>query len=139
MIISYQYGKFSFTEYDANFDEHSYIWKIHEFYADFPFLPQLDFKEVESISFEDDRDLYLITFHPKLKREAVGGYVAPEVHPFLEALAKNKELIKTKAYELMNAKPNNQKPGRDIIAEFDVLKTEIEKIKSEVNMLKSKG
>lgn len=136
MIISYQLGKFCFTEFDQDWNEHSQIWKIADFYTDFPFLPQLDFNEIGSISFEDDRDLYLITYHPKLKKEAVGGYSSPSVHPFLKAIEDNKETIRNRAYELMTVQETPTEPPIDIVAELNALKAKISKIENDIDAIK---
>jgi len=138
MIINYQLGKFSFTEYDEDWNEHSYIWKISEFYSDFPFLPQLNFREIDSISFEDDRDLYLITYHPKLKKEAVGGCTTPDIHPFLKALNDNKNAIKARAYELMNQQSTPHEPAVDVITELTALKKRLSKLEDDVGRMKSR-
>lgn len=131
MIISYQLGKFCFTEFDQDWNEHSQIWKIADFYTDFPFLPQLDFQEVSSISFEDDRDLYLITFK---HTPTVGGYTTPEIHPFLQSLQDNKATIKARAYELM-APVEPEDPGPSLESQLSAANTKIADLESVIDAI----
>ena len=139
MIISYQNKRFSFTEFDDDGNEHSYIWSITDFYTDFPFLPQLDMTEINSISFEDERPLYLIVYREGLNRPAV-HVKNPNDNQFLQAINDNKETIRTRAYELINARTEVE-PGRDIVQEFDEYKTKpqltISSLEAEIVKLKN--
>ena len=140
MIIDYQRKKFAFTEFDEEGNEFGWIWKINDFYDDFPFLPKLNFDEIENINFDDERPLYIIVYFEKLNKEAVCGK-SPNVHKFFQAIENNKQIIKNRAYELMNAQQKNLEPVRDIVAEFDEYKTQVQSIisnfKNEVANLKS--
>lgn len=131
MILSYQRRKFAFTEFDEEGNEYGQIWKIANFYNDFPFLPQLNFDEVDSVNFDDERPLYLIVYFERLNKNAVSGK-SPDVHPFFQAIEANKQTIKDRAYELINGQKESQEPVRDIVAEFDALKAEVDKLKSDV-------
>ena len=132
MIIDYQRKKFAFTEFDEEGNEFGWIWKINEFYTDFPFLPKLNFDEIENINFDDERPLYIIVYFEKLNKEAVCGK-SPNVHKFFQAIENNKQIIKNRAYELMNAQQKNLEPVRDIVAEFDEYKTEVQSIIDNLN------
>ncbi len=136
MILSYQNKRFCFTEFDDDGNEHSYIWSITDFYTDFPFLPQLDMTEINSISFEDERPLYLIVYREGLNRPAI-HVKDPKDNQFMKAIADNKGLIKARAYELITHQDENQEPERDIVAEFDAMKAEFTKLKSDVEILKA--
>lgn len=132
MIIDYQRKKFAFTEFDEEGNEVGWIWKINEFYTDFPFLPKLNFDEIENINFDDERPLYIIVYFEKLNKEAVCGK-SPNVHKFFQAIENNKQTIRNRAYELISANQENLKPGRDIFAEFDEYKTEVQSIINNLN------
>lgn len=132
MIIDYQRKKFAFTEFDEEGNEVGWIWKINEFYTDFPFLPKLNFDEIENINFDDERPLYIIVYFEKLNKEAVCGK-SPDVHKFFQAIENNKQIIKNRAYELMNAQQKNLEPVRDIVAEFDEYKAEVQSIINNLN------
>jgi len=132
MIIDYQRKKFAFTEFDEEGNEFGWIWKINEFYEDFPFLPRLNFDEIENINFDDERPLYIIVYFEKLNKEAVCGK-SPNVHKFFQAIENNKQTIRNRAYELISANQENLKPGRDIFAEFDEYKTEVQSIINNLN------
>ena len=132
MIIDYQRKKFAFTEFDEEGNEFGWIWKINEFYEDFPFLPKLNFDEIENINFDDERPLYIIVYFEKLNKEAVCGK-SPDVHKFFQAIENNKQTIKNRAYELMHANQGSFEPGRDIIAEFDEYKMEVQSIINNLN------
>lgn len=132
MIIDYQRKKFAFTEFDEEGNEFGWIWKINEFYTDFPFLPKLNFDEIENINFDDERPLYIIVYFEKLNKEAVCGK-SPDVHKFFQAIENNKQIIKNRAYELMNAQQKNLEPVRDIVAEFDEYKAEVQSIINNLN------
>ena len=132
MIIDYQRKKFAFTEFDEEGNEFGWIWKINEFYTDFPFLPKLNFDEIENINFDDERPLYIIVYFEKLNKEAVCGK-SPNVHKFFQAIENNKQTIRNRAYELISANQENLKPGRDIFAEFDEYKTEVQSIINNLN------
>lgn len=136
MILSYQRRKFAFTEFDEDGNEYGQIWKIADFYADFPFLPQLDFNEVDSINFDDERPLYLIVYFERLNKDAIAGKT-PDIHPFFQAIEENKQTIKNRAYELIQGQSSDQEPGRDIVADLDTLKAEFMKLKSDVEILKA--
>ena len=133
MIISYQNKRFCFTEFDNDGNEYSNIWSIPNFYNDFPFLPRLDMNEINSISFEDERPLYLISYRESLNRPAL-KINDPNEDQFFKAIAENKEIIRTKAYESLTS-GNQEEPARDIIKEFDELKSEFLKIKADIDNL----
>jgi hypothetical protein len=146
MILSYQNKRFCFTEFDDDGNEHSYIWSITDFYTDFPFLPQLDMTEINSISFEDERPLYLIVYREGLNRPAV-HVNNPSEHLFFRAIAENKETIKNRVYELLTPQ-EPEEPPRDIVKEFDEYKeqtqaiidslnAEITKLQGELSIVKS--
>jgi hypothetical protein len=146
MIISYQNKRFSFTEFDDDGNEHSYIWSITDFYTDFPFLPQLDMTEINSINFEDERPLYLIVYREGLNRPAI-HVKDPSEHLFFRAIAENKETIKNRTYELLTPQ-EPEEPPRDIVKEFDEYKeqtqaiidslnAEVTKLKNDVSALKT--
>lgn len=146
MILSYQNKRFCFTEFADDGNEHSYIWSIADFCADFPFLPQLDMAEINSISFEDERPLYLIVYREGLNRPAV-HVKNPSEHLFFRAIAENKETIKNRVYELLTPQ-EPEEPPRDIVKEFDEYKeqtqaiidslnAEVTKLKNDVSALKT--
>ena len=146
MILSYQNKRFCFTEFDDDGNEHSYIWSIADFFTDFPFLPQLDMTEINSISFEDERPLYLIVYREGLNRPAV-HVNNPSEHLFFRAIAENKETIKNRVYELLTPQ-EPEEPPRDIVKEFDEYKeqtqatidnlnAEVTKLKNDVSALKT--
>lgn len=146
MILSYQNKRFCFTEFTDDGNEHSYIWSIADFYKDFPFLPQLDMSEINSISFEDERPLYLIVYREGLNRPAV-HVKNPSEHLFFRAIAENKETIKNRVYELLTPQ-EPEEPPRDIVKEFDEYKeqtqaiidslnAEVTKLKNDVSALKT--
>jgi hypothetical protein len=129
MIIDYQRKKFAFTEFDEEGNEVGWIWKINDFYDDFPFLPKLNFDEIENINFDDERPLYIIVYFEKLNKEAVCGK-SPNVHKFFQAIENNKQTIRNRAYELMNAQQESIEPDKDILDEY---KTQVQSIISNLN------
>lgn len=132
MIIDYQRKKFAFTEFDEEGNEVGWIWKINEFYTDFPFLPKLNFDEIENINFDDERPLYIIVYFEKLNKEAVCGK-SPNVHKFFQAIENNKQTIRNRVYELISANQKKLEPVRDIVAEFDEYKMEVQSIINNLN------
>jgi hypothetical protein len=136
MILSYQNKRFCFTEFTDDGNEHSYIWSIADFYKDFPFLPQLDMTEINSISFEDERPLYLIVYREGLNRPAI-HVKDPNDNPFFRTIAENKEAICLRAYSLINATEQPTEPAIDYKSEIETIKTKITALESEILALKT--
>jgi len=136
MLICYQRKKFTISFFDDEGNESGHLWKISEFYNDFPFLPTLNFDEIDSVNFDDERPLYIIVFFERLNKEAISGKT-PDVHPFFQEIEKNKQTIVDKAKEYINVSEPGLPPARDLAKEFDELTAKLTKAENELLIVKN--